>query len=125
MEQPVARYHETDLPRVVTRDFAGHDAEVMEILAAYPRRTRTSDGGLRVQMACLKLAGGCLARLRRVVDAACGDFRDVLAAAEYPAYLRAATRAEIEEAICTDWTQLQTWLHATEPQRADDADTER
>lgn len=121
MEQPVACYVPADLPRVVTRDFAGHEEEVARMLAEYGRRTGEKDD-LRVQMACLKLARGSLVRLERLVDVACADFRDVLAAAEYPAYLRAATRAEIEEAICTDWTQLQEWLHTTTPQTVTDED---
>lgn len=125
MEQPVARYSPADLPRVIARDFAGHEDEVVGILAEYGRRTGTRDGGLRVHMACLRLARGDLARLRRLVDVACGDFRDVLAAAEYPGYMRARSRAEQWEAIPADWQQLQAWLHAKEPQRVDENDPDR
>lgn len=115
MDQPVARYARADLPRVIARDFAGHEEEVVRILADYGRRTGERDG-LRVHMACLKLASGDLDRLRRAVDAACGDFRDVLAAAEYPGYMRAGSAAEQWKAIPADWQQLQDWLHAREPQ---------
>ena len=124
MEQPVARYTPADLPRVVARDFAGHEEEVMRLLAEYGRRTGERDG-LRVHMACLKLAAGSLERLRHAVDTACGDYRDVLAGAEYADYMRAATRAEQRDAIHTDWQRLQAWLHATEPQRAAEPDEGR
>jgi hypothetical protein len=43
---------------------------------------------------------------------ACADYRDVLAWAEYPAYMRARTPAAQESAVETDWKQLQEWLHA-------------
>ncbi len=122
LEQPVARYAPADLARVVARDFAGHEEEVMRILSEYPRRARTEDGGLRVRMACLKLARGSLDRLRHAVKTACGDYRDALAGAEYADYMRATTRAEQQEAIRTDWQRLQDWLHATEPQRIEKTD---
>ena len=122
MEQPVARYSPADLPRVVARDFAGHEEEVARILSEYPGCTGEKGGGLRVHMACLKLARGDLARLGRLVKVACGDFRDVLSAAEYPAYMRARSRDEYDEAICADWQQLQAWLHTKEPQRVDEND---
>jgi len=122
MKQPVARYSPADLPRVVARDFAGQEAVVERILAGYPGGKGTGDGGLRVRMACLKLARGDLGRLERLVTVARGDFRDVLSAAEYPAYMRAGSREKHDEAICADWQQLQAWLHATEPQRVDEND---
>lgn len=122
MEQPVATYSPADLPRVIARDFAGREEEVTRILADYPRCTGEKGGGLRVHMACLMLAKGDLGRLGRLVKVACVDFRDVLAAAEYPDYMKAATLAEQQEAICTDWQRLQAWLHATEPQRVDEND---
>ena len=68
----------------------------------------------RVRLAALKLAAGDLERLRQTVTDAGLDYRDVLAAAEYPAYLRTnpgdlgeEERVQIIEA---DWQQYQAWL---------------
>jgi hypothetical protein len=110
-EHPVARYTEADLSRVIARDYPGRADEVTTILAAYGREPYQTDP-LRVRMACLKLALGRTGELRRLVANACADYRDVLAWAEYPAYMRARTPAAQESAVETDWKQLQEWLHA-------------
>ena len=49
-----------------------------------------SDGAspTRVQLAVLKLAAGRLDELRREIETARRDYRDVLAPAEYPRYSR-------------------------------------
>ena len=62
-------------------------------------------------MACLKCADGNIALLEREVENACCDYRDVLSAAEYPAYTRARSNEAKQAAIKSDWNQLQTWLN--------------
>jgi hypothetical protein len=47
----------------------------------------------RVAVACLKLSDGDLARLRKWVEAATADYRDVLAWAEYPRQMRLGPNA--------------------------------
>jgi hypothetical protein len=114
MTQPVARYTEEDLERVLARDYGGHRDEVLEILSGYGKE-RWQTGALRVQMACLKLAKGDVAAVKKYVERARGDFRDVLAWAEYPAYFKGFTvgaEEERQQAIEQDWRQLQAWLHA-------------
>ena len=69
----------------------------------------------RVQLAALKLANGDFDALREHVDVACSDYRDVLAAAEYPAYSRRGwrtpfARGERAKIFEADWSQYQTWL---------------
>lgn len=68
----------------------------------------------RVRLAILKLAGADLDRLRRHVEMAKGDYRDVLAWAEYPAQSRSQSwrlppkeRARLVE---QDRAQYQAWL---------------
>jgi hypothetical protein len=110
MNQPVATYTEEDFERILMRDYPGPSLkEAKEILGLYGKE-KWQIGILRVQMACLKLAAGNVAELQKYVQVACGDFRDVLAWAEYPVYGRAKGNAEKEEAIKTDWAALQEWL---------------
>jgi len=47
---------------------------------------------IRVQLAALKLANGHMDSLRRYIDAAKSDYRDVLVPAEYPKYWKATSR---------------------------------
>jgi phage tail protein X len=68
----------------------------------------------RVRLAVLKLAGDDLDRLRSNVRAAKGDYRDVLAWAEYPAQMKSdswrlpeAERQRLQEA---DQAQYLAWL---------------
>lgn len=77
-----------------------------------------SDSGQphRVHLAALKLSGGNLDELRGWIEAARTDFRDVLAAAEYPsAFTTGNARDSMpadarEEIYDADWQQYQTWL---------------
>lgn len=109
--QPVPTYSEEDLSRIVAREFRGRQgAEVMRILAQYGVEDWQHET-LRVRMACLKLAAGDLVRLRAAVAAACGDYRDVLASAEYPRYLRAHNADATRDAVALDWQELRDWLH--------------
>jgi hypothetical protein len=111
MNQPAAAYTEADLDRVIARDFPpGEIRAVKALLARYGHESWHGET-LRVQMACLKCANGNLQVLEREVKTAGEDYRDVLAAAEYPSYMRAYTDAAKQKAIESDWKQLQTWLH--------------
>lgn len=70
----------------------------------------------RVQLAVLKLSEGDAEKLKRFIDAARIDFRDVLAWAEYPQQLRTgATRfntpqEEYEAILAADRQQYESWL---------------
>ena len=111
MKQPVAKYTNEDFDRIVQRDYPAETHEdVRNILGEYGNEKWQIDP-LRVRMACLKLADGDLHSLRKCVRDACGDYRDVLAWAEYPAYMRAHGQNEQEKAIHQDWAELQQWLH--------------
>jgi hypothetical protein len=73
----------------------------------------------RVRLAILKLAGNDLERIRSNVRAAKGDYRDVLAWAEYPGQMKANNwrlpEAERERLAEADLAQYLTWL-GQEPQ---------
>jgi len=116
MEQPHPEVSRADVQRVVRRDFP-EDAfsRVIAILDEYGTEEwhRERD---RVQLAVLKLAGGSEEKLRREIEGAKCDFRDVLAPAEYPAYTKKMFRIdklpgeEQRRIIDWDWKQYTEWL---------------
>ena len=111
MAQPVPTYTNEDLERIVTRDFGNErHTEIGNILDKYGTEKSNRDP-LRVRMACLKLANGNIDELKKYVEIACQDYRDVLAWAEYSAYMRATNAEQRKEAVEDDWRELQAWLH--------------
>ena len=111
MDQPFPSYTPADLTRIVARDFGAAAApNVHAILARYGHASWHRET-LRVQMACLKLADGDVEQLERAVEIVCGDYRDVLAFAEYRGFAEATTVEAEKAAIESDWEQLQAWLH--------------
>jgi hypothetical protein len=111
MDQPIPHYSDEDLERIIARDYPAQlRADVEALLQSYGDETWHNEP-LRVRMACLKLAGGDLVTLKRYLRDAGMDYRDVLAWAEYPAYMRAHGPDEQRKAIESDWEQLQTWRH--------------
>jgi hypothetical protein len=117
MNQPIPKVTEIDVIRIVQRDFPAEQFEaVMSILNEYGTEDRQR-GVNRVRLAVLKLAGGDLQALRREIDAAKSDYRDVLAYAEYPEYMQTVPPSgglaedERNKIIRADWKQYQSWLN--------------
>jgi hypothetical protein len=114
--QPVPLVTAADVERIVRRDFPLDKYEFV--------RTSLNEYGsegwhhekVRVQLAILKLAAGRLDQLRSHLEMAKQDYRDVLAYAEYPQYMRAVPPSEKiesprrEQIIGQDWTEYQEWL---------------
>lgn len=116
MEQPTPTVTRADVERVVRRDFPpGQFDSVMSVLAEYGSETWHRELP-RVQLAVLKLAAGRLDALRREIETAKRDYRDVLAYAEYPTYMKKTFRMsqlpaeEQRRIIEEDWSQYETWL---------------
>ncbi len=110
MGQQVPEYSESDFERVLAREFPSESvAEAREILLRYGKESYES-WPLRVRMGCLKLAGGEIAQLKKMVKVACGDPRDLLAAAEYRRSWDAKGAAAQFQAAQEDWKELQEWL---------------
>lgn len=114
--QPVPNVSDADVERIVRRDFpASAFADVMSILQMYGRETWEQEPA-RVRVATLKLANGDVSALRRHIDVAKRDFRDVLAAAEYPAAVREWPAAndggpnDRQETFDADWNQYRRWF---------------
>jgi len=113
MNQPTSTYEHEDLERVVTHDYGAAMApEIKGVLEAYGKENWHREQ-LRVWMACLKLANGNIEQLKWHVEIACQDYRDVLAPAEYSAYMRTKSREQKQKAIEADWRELQAWLRQT------------
>lgn len=113
MEQPVARYTEADLERVLARDFPAEERKVVQATLKTYGTDSSHPEVLRVWMACLKCAAGDAAKVADMVEAARQDYRDVLAWAEYSRSMLASDDEEGQRAIEDDWAELQAWLHRT------------
>jgi hypothetical protein len=114
--QPVPSVTADEVARVVHRDFpADSVAGVFALLEQYGDASSQNEPH-RVRLAALKLAAGKIDQLRREIENARCDYRDVLAAAEYPGYFRHVPRSgalasEAEQQIIdADWRQYQDWL---------------
>jgi len=117
MEQPTPTVTYEDIERIVRRDFPSNSfSSVMDMLEEYTGKGDPKER-YRVWAGALKLAEGHLGKLRMEIQSAKFDYRDVLAAAEYPNYLRAGSRVdslpedEKDQIIVGDWDQYQEWFH--------------
>jgi hypothetical protein len=104
-----------DVVRIVDRDFPPEDRAAVHRLIQQCSEDRAS--GPRTQLAILKLSAGKLERIPLHLEIARSDYRDVLAAAEYPEWLKlgftgteSMSAEELEELKRRDWEQYQAWL---------------
>lgn len=118
VHQPIPVVTENDVDRVVRRDFSREQFDaVIGVLGKYSRGEFHRERP-RVQLAALKLANGELESLRRQIARAEQDYRDALAAAEYPEYMRAGfqvgklAHTEQQRIVDSDWDQYQKWLRS-------------
>jgi len=119
MFDPVPQVNRRDVLRIVRRDFpVAKQRQVLDLLDGYGKRQGDAEPH-RVHLAILKLSGGSIDKLRKNVELARGDYRDVLAPAEYPKFwelgfvgvedLTPKERRQLQE---DDWRQYQAWLEA-------------
>lgn len=118
--QPVPNVSDADVARIVRRDFpptAVDDA--MSVVEAYGREAWEREPA-RVRLAALKLANGDVSELRRHITVAKTDYRDVLAAAEYPAAVRQWLPTnkqppnDEQKTFDADWEQYRRWFERNE-----------
>jgi hypothetical protein len=117
VSQPLPQMTADDVMMVVRRDFAEEKfGIVMAVLNEYGVEKWECEKP-RVQLAALKLSNGDMETLKRHITQAKQDYRDVVAAAEYPEYsttgmfhVRELPAQEEEQIIDSDWKQYQTWL---------------
>ena len=115
MNQPVPKISESDVERVVRRDYpAVVVPTVLATLAEYGPKAWHNEP-TRVRLAILRMADGNLDELRKALAVAQTDYRDVLAVAEYPQYFRAGNSIDRDEQkrqaiIQADWQQYRDWV---------------
>ncbi len=112
MMQPTPRVSRDDVERIIRRDFpADQFANVSAVLDEYgPERWR-------VHLAVLKLSCGKMDLLRKYIETAKSDYRDVLVYAEYPEYHEKVASSETptderNQIIERDWKQYEAWLRS-------------
>ena len=111
--QPAFRPQDGDLERKISEEFPdpAEARRAAAILAAYEplgHRERPD----RIRLAALYLSDGSLERLAAMADLARVDYRDVLAGAEYRAYVALppdASAADKQAAMEADRTRYETW----------------
>ena len=114
MEQKIPNITTNDIKRILKRDFHNSNYfEMEEILSLY--NSDNIMGKSRVQAATLKLSNGDIALLKKYIELANKDFRDIIAMAEYPNYSQIAfsnniSMVEKEKLIEEDWIQYKSWL---------------
>ena len=116
MNQPTPTVSRLDVERVVRRDFPSEAfSDVMSVLDGYGTESFQREKE-RVQLAVLKLAGGSHEKLRRGIEEAKCDYRDVLSPAEFPGYSKRVFRIDKvpeedrRNVIDSDWKQYSDWL---------------
>ena len=112
MNQPVPDVSQADVERVLARDFEREERErVAELL-----RDPESNFSSRVLLAVLKLSKRDVDAVAAQLETARLDWRDVVAYAEYPAYMQATSGSTSldpgrrSELIQADWAQYEAWL---------------
>jgi hypothetical protein len=110
--QPAPNVTQQDVERIIRRDFPAESfSEIMAILNTYDKWEAD-----RVRLAAMKLANGHIDDLRRAIEAAKGEYRDVLCAAEYSGYATESLRQgglsceEEQKIIDEDWKEYQDWF---------------
>ncbi len=115
VQQPVPRVTEEDVRRIALRDFGEGDVSLALSMVEEFGKQSWNKPSPRVHLAILKLADGDLDRLLDATKAAIEDYRDVLAAAEYPRYSREIAFHDVPEcvkqpAIDDDWREYREWF---------------
>lgn len=114
--QPTPTITGADVERIVRRDFSADQVPgVLALLEEFGKEDWHREIH-RVRVAVLKLAAGNLKHLQSQIKNACCDFRDVLAAAEYPGYFQRVpgpgqlSAQEEQRIIASDWQQYLDWF---------------
>ena len=115
LDQPIPDVTDKDVIRIISRDFDDSQLDqVLTILEKYEKEEHY-DSSPRINLAILKLASGGIIKVVEYTKIAIQDYRDVLAWAEYPRYMKEVgfdlTEQEVvEKIIKDDWRQYLEWL---------------
>jgi hypothetical protein len=115
--QPIPDIKPEDIERIVRRDFPESQFDAVTAMLSVYGVEQWHRERHRVQAATLKLANGNLEALRKHIEIAKRDYRDVLVVAEYPEYWKGRSanleisHKERSRIIDRDWQQYQAWLN--------------
>ena len=115
MEQKIPTVGYGDIERIAKRDFPQLAfAEIESLLKQY--KSESESGRNRVYASVLKLSNGKIEQLRKYIEKANSDYRDVIALSEYPNYSEYAFDDDLSEKkkqqlIADDWAQYETWFN--------------
>ena len=106
-----------DVLRVVERDFPNmHAKEIINLLDKY--KVESLDSQARIQLAILKLSDGNIEKLKKYIELALVDYRDVILPAECPEFcgfgfagIGKVSDGEKEQIKKNDWEQYKKWLN--------------
>lgn len=113
MEQFVPDVSESDVERIIQRDFLQEEQEEIRGLIR-PLEVREKP---RVVLACLKNSGGDITKMKYYLTEASGYYREHIGEAEYPNYMKKIFRidklseAEVSAIFEKDKNQYLAWLH--------------
>ena len=112
MEQFIPQVSVADVDRIIKRDFPSNQhAIILEMIAKAGQGEKP-----RIVLACLKNARSDIERLKNQLSEASGYYREIIAEAEYPNYLKKWSRAdqlsetEQQKIIESDKLQFLEWF---------------
>lgn len=117
MEQKIPSISDSDIKRIIKRDFLQLKfSEIEDILKRY--KSESERGKNRVYASILKLSGGNIELVKKYVDEANADYRDLIALSEYPNYSEYVFEDKLpmekkKQLINNDWDQYEAWLNKT------------
>ena len=115
MAQKIPNISDSDITRIIKRDFPHSDFDKIEAtLSMY--KSESQKGRNRIYAAILKLSNGNFELIKKYVEKAIADYRDIIALSEYPHYSKHSfddnlSENEKEKLIEEDWKQYENWLH--------------
>lgn len=115
MGQKIPRIYDATIKRIADRDFPLIKfIEIENILKMY--KSESCKGANRIYASILKLSRGNIELVKKYVEKANNDYRDIIALAEYPNFLKHIFDENLSEEqrkqlINNDWEQYETWLN--------------
>ncbi|MGM5471418.1 hypothetical protein ACS386_14155 [Flavobacteriaceae bacterium LMO-SS05] len=116
IEQPVAKISDTELEKLIDREFPNNSDLVKRKLTEI--RSDSQNGKNRIGAAVLKLAKSDLNAIDSLIKKANEDFRDIVSQAEYPRASKYGFEErsdnELKADYLNDWTEYSEWKNKKE-----------
>lgn len=119
IEQPIAKISDTELERLIDREFPENLDLVKRKLTKI--KSDSPNGQNRIGAAVLKLANSDLNEIDYLIKKANEDFRDIVSLAEYPRASKYGFEErsdnELKADYLNDWTEYSEWKNKKEQKR--------